>query len=393
MKSLSSHEDHEHVGNEQNIEKWLNEGPGIGAPSASPPPATIAEREQQQMGPSSSMQNQVFLPGQDSVIQTRGNAVPTSTSMPQAYRNSVLIPIEASASGFVPETLASINQSMIPPSSSSQEMFGLRASLGMEVPRAPTVSFNPQISYVANPATNVQSTWTTSYNSMPRFCSSQPTMANPSNIGAGQRYPAHASVGSASGPGAPTGHMFAPGSTVGGFDDAQWNNWNQSCPPVSQVNRYGMPNHYAQQVSVGPSAVQIAARQVMPRELPKFNGDPEGWPMFRSAFYNTTQACGYSHAENLARLQRSLDGPALVAVKSRLLLPESVPQVVDTLERLYGRPEILIHSLLRKLRDVPAPKTENLRTIIDFGLAVQNLVDHMTIAKLTEHLRDRKSVV
>lgn len=108
--------------------------------------------------------------------------------------------------------------------------------------------------------------------------------------------------------------------------------------------------------------------------------------MFFSAFQNSTVACGYSDAENLARLQRCLDGTAMAAVKSRLLLPASVPYIISTLQRLFGRPEILIHSLLNKLRDVPAPKAENLRSVIEFGLAVQDLVDHMQLARLNEHL-------
>ncbi|XP_062713659.1 uncharacterized protein LOC109432815 [Aedes albopictus] len=140
--------------------------------------------------------------------------------------------------------------------------------------------------------------------------------------------------------------------------------------------------------NTGPSPVQLAARQVMSRDLPKFSGDPEDWPIFLSAFQNTTQACGYSDAENLARLQRCLDGSALAAVKSRLLLPESVPFVISTLQRLFGRPEILIHSLLNKLREVPAPKADNLKTVIEFGLPVQDLVDHMQLSRLNDHLQN-----
>ncbi|XP_062545514.1 uncharacterized protein LOC134212033 [Armigeres subalbatus] len=138
----------------------------------------------------------------------------------------------------------------------------------------------------------------------------------------------------------------------------------------------------------GPSSEQLAARQVMPRELPMFSGDPQEWPLFYSSFRNSTEACGFSDAENLARLQRCLQGNALEAVRSRLLMPQSVPYVINVLQRLYGRPGILIHSLLRKLRAVPSPKAENLHSQITFGLAVQNVVDHMSIANLTDHLEN-----
>ncbi|XP_062702256.1 uncharacterized protein LOC134285477 [Aedes albopictus] len=135
-----------------------------------------------------------------------------------------------------------------------------------------------------------------------------------------------------------------------------------------------------------PSPSQLAARQVMSRELPTFSGDPADWPIFISSFTNSSLACGYNSAENLARLQRCLKGPAYESVRSRLLLPESVPQVIDTLRLLYGRPELLISAQLQKVRSVPAPKAEKLETIIDFGIAVRSLCDHLEAAGQQEHL-------
>ncbi|XP_058828346.1 uncharacterized protein LOC131688193 [Topomyia yanbarensis] len=150
----------------------------------------------------------------------------------------------------------------------------------------------------------------------------------------------------------------------------------------SNMQQLHMPLHHV------PSGEQIAARHVMQRDLPTFSGDPQDWPMFLSSFQSSTMACGYTDVENLSRLQRCLKGQALESVKSRLLLPQSVPHVMETLQMLYGRPEILIHSLLQKLRSVPSPKAENLQSIITYGLAVRNLVDHMFVADLVEHLRN-----
>ncbi|XP_053690825.1 uncharacterized protein LOC128739367 [Sabethes cyaneus] len=135
-----------------------------------------------------------------------------------------------------------------------------------------------------------------------------------------------------------------------------------------------------------PSPSQLAARQVMPRDLPMFSGNPADWPIFISSFMNTTLACGYNCAENLARLQRCLKGPAYQSVESRLLLPDSVPQVIDTLRLLYGRPELLVSALLDKVRSVPVPKAEKLETIIDFGMAVRSLCDHLEAAGQQDHL-------
>ncbi|XP_062701770.1 uncharacterized protein LOC134285266 [Aedes albopictus] len=134
------------------------------------------------------------------------------------------------------------------------------------------------------------------------------------------------------------------------------------------------------------SASQLAARQVMGKDLPNFSGNPEDWPIFISSFEQSTAACGYTDAENLIRLQRCLKGHAHESVRSRLLLPASVPQVLKTLHTLYGRPELLIRTLIEKVHRTPAPRHDRLETVIEFGLVVQNLVDHLKAAKQYAHL-------
>ncbi|XP_053698909.1 uncharacterized protein LOC128745868 [Sabethes cyaneus] len=124
----------------------------------------------------------------------------------------------------------------------------------------------------------------------------------------------------------------------------------------------------------------------MPRDLPTFSGSPADWPVFISNFMTSTLTCGYSPAENLIRLQSSLKGAALESVRSRLLLPASVPQIIETLCILYGRPELLINALIDKVHSVPAPKAEKLESLIDFGMAVQTLCDHLEAANQQAHL-------
>ncbi|XP_062711590.1 uncharacterized protein LOC134289586 [Aedes albopictus] len=146
------------------------------------------------------------------------------------------------------------------------------------------------------------------------------------------------------------------------------------------------PHHLVGQLQALPTQHQLMARQVMPKDLPPFRGDPEDWPLFYSAYVNSTTACGYSDVENLARLQKALQGKAFDAVKSRLLLPACVPQVLSTLYMLYGRPELIIQTLLNKVREAPAPKSDKLDTLISFGMTVQNLVDHLEAAGQTAHM-------
>lgn len=140
--------------------------------------------------------------------------------------------------------------------------------------------------------------------------------------------------------------------------------------------------------NAAPTSEQICARQVMSADLPTFTGDPKDWPVFYSQYKHTTAACGYSNSENLVRLQRCVKGQALEYVRSRLLVPELVPKVMETLEMLYGRPAVLVNSLINEAREIPPPKMEHLETIIDYGMAIQNLFDHLIAMDQEVHLRN-----
>ncbi|XP_055614821.1 uncharacterized protein LOC129761139 [Toxorhynchites rutilus septentrionalis] len=131
---------------------------------------------------------------------------------------------------------------------------------------------------------------------------------------------------------------------------------------------------------------QIAARHAVARDLPIFSGEPEEWPLFFATYENTTNLCGFSPEENMARLQKCLRGKALEAVKCQLLHPTNVEQVLSTLRMLFGRPEIIVHSLLQKISGIPAPKAERLATLVDFALAVRNMVATVKAYELEEHL-------
>ncbi|XP_055585016.1 uncharacterized protein LOC129737877 [Uranotaenia lowii] len=151
---------------------------------------------------------------------------------------------------------------------------------------------------------------------------------------------------------------------------------------MSHVNPATDDNYLA------PSPSHIAARQVMGKDLPLFSGDPEDWTLFSSVYYNTSQACGYSNVENLSRLQRCLRGPALDAVSSYLLSPSTVPMAMENLTTLYGRPEILVYTLLKKLKETPPPKPDRLDSLISFGMLVQSLVNHIEAGQQTAHLNN-----
>lgn len=136
------------------------------------------------------------------------------------------------------------------------------------------------------------------------------------------------------------------------------------------------------------SKSQIAARQLMSKEQIQFSGRPEEWPLFISWWNNSSQTCGFSNSENMIRLQRCLKGKALEAVQFRLLHPDQVDGVITTLKMLFGRPEVIIQSLLKKIRNEPAPKYDKLESIIHFSLEVDNMCRMMEVTGLSAHLNN-----
>ncbi|XP_058816619.1 uncharacterized protein LOC131679884 [Topomyia yanbarensis] len=131
---------------------------------------------------------------------------------------------------------------------------------------------------------------------------------------------------------------------------------------------------------------QIAARHAVAKELPIYSGEPEEWPLFFATYENTTRLCGYTPEENIVRLQRCLRGKAMEAVKCQLLHPANLQYVLSTLKMLFGRPEIIVHTLIEKLNRIPTPKADKLNTLVDFALAVRNMVATVKACNLEEHL-------
>ncbi|XP_065079701.1 uncharacterized protein LOC135702570 [Ochlerotatus camptorhynchus] len=129
---------------------------------------------------------------------------------------------------------------------------------------------------------------------------------------------------------------------------------------------------------------QLAARQAVSKDLPEFNGSSEDWPLFFSIFNSSTQMCGFSNEENMLRLRKCLKGKALEAVRCRLLHPSNVVGVMSTLKMLYGRPEAIVHAIIRKVRALPLPNMEKLETVVNFALMVENLVATIQVCEVSD---------
>lgn len=70
------------------------------------------------------------------------------------------------------------------------------------------------------------------------------------------------------------------------------------------------------------------------------------------------------------------------------MTPSTVPQAIETLRMLYGRTDVIHQALQRKLRQEPAVRHDNLETLIQFALAVQNYRSTKQAIGLSAYLYD-----
>ena len=137
---------------------------------------------------------------------------------------------------------------------------------------------------------------------------------------------------------------------------------------------------------------KFLARQGTSRDLPSFNGDPEQWPAFITHFEQSTATCGFTQEENLLRLQKSLKGKAREAVSCILFLPNQLTNVIQTLTISFGRPTIIVKSMIRRVRAMPAPRDSCNESIITFSNCIKNLVATMKTLNCVGHMSNPQLV-
>ncbi|XP_053698944.1 uncharacterized protein LOC128745902 [Sabethes cyaneus] len=173
------------------------------------------------------------------------------------------------------------------------------------------------------------------------------------------------------------------------YPDKEWLVPNKSSTP----GRNGISQQCgtiatSSQFACSLSRNQLAARQVVARDLPIFNGNPENWPLFFSTYESTTRMCGYTRDENMMRLRNCLRGDAFSTVQSLLLHPMTVDRAMSVLKMRFGQPQYVIHSLKEKVLAMPSVRADSINRMIDFALAVQNLSVTIDACGGKEYSRD-----
>ena len=121
------------------------------------------------------------------------------------------------------------------------------------------------------------------------------------------------------------------------------------------------------------------------KDLPTFSGNAEEWPTFSTMLRTTTEQCCFSNVENMIRLQKALKGRARDFVLPLLTVPENTPQVIRTVEKRFGRPDVVVQTLIEQTKSFSGLKDGELKLLLDFSNAVCNLVETMRLMSCDGH--------
>ena len=139
-------------------------------------------------------------------------------------------------------------------------------------------------------------------------------------------------------------------------------------------------------------AASLACPNIQPprqlQDLPHFDGNAEDWPVFLTAYVQSTTAYRYNNFENNQRLLKALRGEAKKAVKCLLIHPDNVTNAVEQLRLKFGRPNQLIHSQLREVRELPQLSENSLSKLPDFATKVNNLAVFLQAIDGQQHINN-----
>uniref|UniRef100_A0A182S0G2 DUF5641 domain-containing protein n=1 Tax=Anopheles funestus TaxID=62324 RepID=A0A182S0G2_ANOFN len=136
--------------------------------------------------------------------------------------------------------------------------------------------------------------------------------------------------------------------------------------------------------SVLETFVQRINRDNNPQGARRENGTTSSSIAVQDGTLNVSQSQVLAR-RSVMRLQQALKGDALKAVQGRLRNAANLKEVMEELKTSFGRPEIIVQTVLSQIRRQVPPKTEKLESLIQFAISV----DEMCATVRTNGVEDR----
>ncbi|KAG5871018.1 hypothetical protein JTB14_021087 [Gonioctena quinquepunctata] len=112
---------------------------------------------------------------------------------------------------------------------------------------------------------------------------------------------------------------------------------------------------------------KILARQILDKDFPIFDGNPEDWSLFHHQFQRISTMCQYSGDEIMVKLRKSLRGEAKSSVSAMMMTSKNLELIMKTPQMQFGRPELIIDIILSKISAIPHMKELNIDKLILFS--------------------------
>lgn len=118
-------------------------------------------------------------------------------------------------------------------------------------------------------------------------------------------------------------------------------------------------------------------------DLPDFNGNLEEWLPFKRSYQDS--AAMFNEVQNMARLRKSIKGTAKETVRSLLFVSSDPSEVMDALERRFGRPEQLVLAEVEKIKEL-SRLGDTPRDVCVFASRVNNAVNTIQALNRPQYL-------
>src|SRR5277367_5964549 len=122
------------------------------------------------------------------------------------------------------------------------------------------------------------------------------------------------------------------------------------------------------------------------KRLPTFSGDPEQWLTFYTQYKLSEESGRFTKADLILRLQEALQGKAREAVETLMVTPDNLELILEILERNFGRPDLIIRSMVARVRSMTSFSEDRFDLMMDFSNKVHGLVNTMKHLRSEGHM-------
>lgn len=122
------------------------------------------------------------------------------------------------------------------------------------------------------------------------------------------------------------------------------------------------------------SQLAVLMKQALIEDLPKFNGNARDWPLFLAVFRRTTTLASIDDVTNVGRLTKALEGEARELVLDQLTYGLSPKGIIETLEKRYGRRDVVLRTIASELMNFPVLSGMKDSRLQNFAVALKTYV-------------------